>query len=48
MMEWVVGLIAVIAIPVWILVWWIPFCDKVGIEKARIREAKEQEAKERE
>jgi len=41
-MEWVIGLVAVIVIPIAMLVWWIPYCDKKGIEKARIREQAEQ------
>jgi hypothetical protein len=34
-MEWIIGLILVIAIPIWIIIYWIPYCDKKGIEKAK-------------
>jgi hypothetical protein len=34
-MEWILGLVAVIAVPVWIVAYWIPCCDKKGIAKAK-------------
>jgi hypothetical protein len=36
--SWVVGLVAVFVVPLWIIIWWIPNCDRVGVEKARRRE----------
>jgi hypothetical protein len=42
-MEWiiVIGLIAVIAFPIWMIVYWIPRCDAIGVQKAKEREARE-------
>jgi hypothetical protein len=38
---WVVGLVAMIVVPLAIIIWWIPWCDRSGIEKARERVERE-------
>jgi hypothetical protein len=40
-MEWIIGLIAVIAFPIWMIFYWIPRCDAIGVQKAKEREARE-------
>jgi hypothetical protein len=34
-MEWIVALVAVMVVPFWIVLWWIPRCDAVGIQKVK-------------
>jgi hypothetical protein len=34
-MEWVITLIVLIIVPFWIVLWWIPHCDAIGIQKAK-------------
>jgi hypothetical protein len=34
-MEWVITLIVVMIVPFWIILWWIPHCDAIGIQKAK-------------
>ena len=34
-MEWVFTLIVLMIVPFWIVLWWIPHCDAIGIQKAK-------------
>jgi hypothetical protein len=36
-MEWIIALILVLIMPIWMIDWWIPRCDAVGVNKARDR-----------
>jgi hypothetical protein len=35
-MEWVIALIVLLIVPLWIVLWWIPHCDAIGIQKAKV------------
>jgi hypothetical protein len=35
-MEWVITLIVLMIVPLWIILWWIPHCDAIGIQKAKV------------
>jgi hypothetical protein len=35
-MEWVITLIVLMIVPFWIVLWWIPHCDAIGIQKAKV------------
>jgi hypothetical protein len=43
-MQWVIGLIAVTVVPLWMILWWIPRCNAIGVRKARDRTAREGES----
>jgi hypothetical protein len=36
-MVWVITLIVLMIVPLWIILWWIPRCDAIGIQKASYR-----------
>jgi hypothetical protein len=36
-MEWIIALVVVLIAPLGIILWWIPFCDAIGIQKAKDR-----------
>lgn len=40
-MEWLIILIVVMTMPLWMIFWWIPRCDAVGIRQAKNRIARE-------
>jgi hypothetical protein len=40
-MEWVIVVIVVMTTPLWMIFWWIPRCDAIGIQKAKDRTARE-------
>ncbi len=40
-MEWVMTLIAVMIMPLGMILWWIPRCDAIGVDKAKQRTARE-------
>ena len=42
-MEWVIALIAVTVVPLWMILWWIPRCNAIGVRKAKDRTAREGE-----
>jgi hypothetical protein len=44
-MSWTIALVGVIAIPIWIVVHWIPRCDEIGIYKSLDRRSLEERAK---
>jgi hypothetical protein len=33
-MEWVITLVILMIVPFLIVLWWIPHCDAIGIQKA--------------
>jgi hypothetical protein len=33
-MEWGIVLIVVMIMPLWMILWWIPRCDAIGVQKA--------------
>ena len=35
-MEWISALIVLMIVPFWIVLWWIPHCDAIGIQKAKV------------
>jgi hypothetical protein len=35
-MEWVITLIVLMIVPFWIVLSWIPHCDAIGIQKAKV------------
>jgi hypothetical protein len=40
-MEWIIALIIILIMPIWMIFWWIPRCDGIGVRKARDRIAHE-------
>jgi hypothetical protein len=40
-MESIITLIVVLIIPLWMILWWIPRCDAIGIQKGKDRTARE-------
>jgi hypothetical protein len=36
-MMWVITLIVLMIVPFWIILWWIPHCDAIGIQKAEVK-----------
>jgi hypothetical protein len=36
-MEWVITLIVLMIVPLWIILWWIPHCDAIGIQKEKMK-----------
>jgi hypothetical protein len=36
-MEYVSALIVLMIVPFWIILWWIPHCDAIGIQKAKVK-----------
>jgi hypothetical protein len=42
--AWALALIMLPVICIWLIVWWIPHCEKEGIEKARQREIRESQS----
>jgi hypothetical protein len=40
-MEWVGALIVLMIVPFWIVLWWIPHYDAIGIQKTKDRISRE-------